>query len=378
MVSLGSCNAARVYLTARLPFRSTPAIHALPSRGRLRAVPSNQRRECHSPVTNVLPTARDVEAAGERLADWLVDTPVLESPALNELAGTRVLLKAESLQHGGSFKIRGALNRLLQLSYHERAAGVVAFSSGNHAQSVALAAKWLGIRATIVMPSDAPRIKQRTTRRWGAEVVLYDREREDREQIAARIAEQAGAALIPPFDHPDVIAGQGTAALELTRAVRARRLKLDALYVPCSGGGLVAGSALAIEPTFASCAIYAVEPERYDDTRRSLAAGERRMLQTQPSTICDALRAPTPGAITFAINRRRLAGVVTVDDSQVLRAMAVAARDLKVVIEPSGATGLAAALLESQRGRDCIGVILSGGNVDPEMLTSALSAYPDV
>jgi len=344
----------------------------------VQAAPSNQSRECSSPMTNVLPTVEDVEAADERLSDWLVDTPVLESELLNQRAGTRILLKAECLQHGGSFKIRGALNRLLQLSYEERSTGVVAFSSGNHAQSVARAAKWLGIRATIVMPADAPKIKLQGTRRWGAQVVLYDRDSEDRERIAVRIAEEAGAALIPPFDHPHVIAGQGTAALELTRTARARKLTLDAVYVPCSGGGLAAGSVLAIEPAFPSCAVYAVEPQMYDDTRQSLAAGERRMLETHPSTICDALRAPTPGAITFAINRSRLAGVVTVDDAQVLQAMAAAARDLKLVVEPSGAVGLAAALQESQRGRGCIGVILSGGNVDPEMLTSALLAYPDV
>ena len=329
-------------------------------------------------MTNVLPTAQDIDAAYERLCDWLVDTPVLESELLNQRAGTRVLLKAECLQHAGSFKIRGALNRLLQLSFAERSVGVVAFSSGNHAQSVALAARWLGIRATVVMPADAPKIKQLSARGWGAEVVLYDREREDRERIAIRIAEQRGAALIPPFDHPHVIAGQGTVALELAREARARKLTLDALYVPCSGGGLVAGSALAIEPLFDACAVYAVEPEAYNDTQRSLAAGERRMLEARAVTICDALRAPTPGAITFAINRRQLAGAVTVNDAQVLHAMSLAARQLKVVLEPSGAAGLAAVLKESQRGRKCVGVVLSGGNVDPDMLTSALTTYPDV
>ena len=328
-------------------------------------------------MLNVLPTAQDVEAAQERLRDWLIQTPVLESELVNERVGARVLLKVESLQHGGSFKLRGALNRLLQLSSDERDAGIVAFSSGNHAQSVALAAKWLGINATIVMPRDAPRIKQHRAAAWGAQLVLYDREREDREQIAVRIAEQHGAALIPPFDHPDVIAGQGTVGAELARAAYTRKVKLDALYVPCSGGGLAAGTALAIEPFFPDCEIYAVEPEGYDDLEQSLAAGERRMLHAQPPTLCDALRAPTPGAITFAINRRRLAGAVTVGDSGVLRAMAIAARDLKLVLEPSGAAGLAAVLEQPQRGRRCVGVILSGGNVDPEIVARALSAYPD-
>jgi threonine dehydratase len=329
-------------------------------------------------MTNVLPTAQDVEAAHERLRDWVVETPVLESALLNQRAGTRVLLKVESLQHSGSFKIRGALNRLLLLSFAERNAGIVAFSSGNHAQAVALAAKWLGIGATIVMPADAPKIKERRTRAWGAEVVLYDRERDDRERIAVEIAERRGAALIPPFDQPDVIAGQGTVGLELGRTTLARKIDaLDALYVPCSGGGLAAGSALAIKSIFAACAVYAVEPEACSDTRLSLEHGERRVLEKPGKTICDALGAPTPGAITFAINRRELAGAVSVTDDEVLRAMAIAVRDLKLVLEPSGATALAAVLKESHAGRDCVGVILSGGNVDPAMLARALATYGD-
>ncbi len=324
-------------------------------------------------MINVLPTVADVADAYVRLRDWVVETPVLESEALNRRIGTRVLFKAECLQHAGSFKIRGALNRILQLSHAERSAGVVAFSSGNHAQAVALAAQWLGISATIVMPADAPQTKLAGTRSYGAEVVLYDRERENREQIASDIATQRGAALVPPFDHAQVVAGQGTAALELGRTVRARHAELDALYVPCSGGGLVAGSALAIKSMFASCAVYAVEPEGYTDTAESLAAGERRMLAAHPPTICDGLRAPVQGAITFAINRRELAGAVAVDDATVREAMALAAEHLKVVVEPSGAAALAALLRHPPRERKCVGVILSGGNVDPQMLTSALA-----
>jgi threonine dehydratase len=288
-----------------------------------------------------------------------------------------VLLKAECLQHGGSFKIRGALNRILQLSHDERTAGIVAFSSGNHAQAVALASKWLGIRATIVMPADAPKTKQLATRGWGAEVVLYDREREDREALAARIAEQRGVAVVPPFDHPHVIAGQGTVALELAEAAHARNATLSALYVPCSGGGLAAGSALAIGQVFGDCEIFAVEPATCADTARSLEQGERRIIEGPSDTICDALRAPTPGAITFAVNRGRLAGAVAVDDDEVLHAMAVAAKYLKLVVEPSGAVALAAVLKESQRDRDSVGVILSGGNVDAEILIRALTAYAD-
>jgi threonine dehydratase len=326
-------------------------------------------------MNDVLPTIADVADAYVRLRDWLVDTPVLESAALNRLIGARVLLKAECLQHSGSFKIRGAMNRLLRLHFDERSAGVVAFSSGNHAQAVALAAHWLGIRATVVMPADAPKAKLDGTRAWGAEVVLYDRERENREQIASALAAERGAALVPPFDHPHVIAGQGTAALELGRAARGRRATIEALYVPCSGGGLVAGSALAIKSVFPECAVYAVEPQGYADTAQSLAAGERRMLAARGSpTICDGLRAPTPGAITFAINRRELAGALAVDDRQVRAAMALAAEHLKVVVEPSGAAALAAVLAAPPRARRCIGVILSGGNVDAELLISALRA----
>jgi threonine dehydratase len=327
-------------------------------------------------MQNVLPTAADVADAHLRLRDWLVETPVLESESLSRRLGTRVLFKAECLQRGGSFKIRGALNRMLQLSHAERSAGVVAFSSGNHARAVALAATWLGARATIVMPSDAPRTKLDATRELGAEVVLYDRERDDREAIAARLATERGATLVPPFDHPHVIAGQGTAALELGRALAGRHTTLDALYVPCGGGGLVAGSALALRSIFADCAVYAVEPVGYADHADSLAAGERRMLRSHPATLCDGLRAPAPGAITFVINKRELAGAVAVDDEAVLEAMALAAEHLKLVVEPSGAAALAALLRDPPRGRRCVGVILSGGNVDPELLSNALTSRP--
>jgi threonine dehydratase len=237
---------------------------------------------------------------------------------------------------------------------------------------VALASHWLGVRSTIVMPSDAPRVKQEGTRSWGADVVLYDREREDREQLAAHIAMEKGAALVPPFDHPHIIAGQGTAGLELGRSARSRGVTLDAVYVPCSGGGLAAGTALAVKSDFPACAVYAVEPEGYTDTAASLEAGERRMLASSAPTLCDGLRAPAPGAITFAINRRELAGAVAVDDAEVQRAMALAVEHLKVVLEPSGAAALAAALRAPAEERRCVGVVLSGGNVDPRLLASVL------
>jgi threonine dehydratase len=326
-------------------------------------------------VTFVLPSAADVEESALRLREWLNPTPTLESERLNERLGRRVLVKAECLQQGGSFKIRGALNRLLNLSHAERRLGVVAFSSGNHAQAVALAGRWLRVPVTIVMPRDAPRVKVEATRAWGAEIVEYDREREDRECIAARIAEERGAALVPPFDHPDVVAGQGTVGLELAEAARSRGLELGAVYVPCGGGGLIAGSALAIARRFQTCRVLAVEPDAYDDTCRSLASGERQMVVGHAATICDGLMAPTPGAITFAINKTVLAGGVTVSDEQVRHAMAFALRHLKIVLEPSGAVALAAALESEPGDVQCIGVVASGGNVDPELLCAAAAEF---
>src|SRR6187549_94826 len=326
-------------------------------------------------MTNVLPTVADVIDAGARLRGWVVETPVLESEAINARVGTRVLFKVECLQHTGSFKIRGALNRLLQLNSDERAAGVVAFSSGNHAQAVALAARWLKVPATIVMPADAPKVKVERTREHGAEIVLYDRAREDREAIATRIAERRGAAIVPPFDHPHIVAGQGTLALELARTARARHLSLDAFYAPCSGGGLVSGCALALKATWPSCAVYAVEPRGFEDLAASLAAGERRTVAPGANTLCDGLRAPTTGAITFAILKRELAGALAVDDAQIRAAMALAAEHLKVIVEPSGAAALAAVLFAEPRPIGaCIAVVLSGANVDAELLAEVLHA----
>ncbi len=324
-----------------------------------------------------LPTVRDIEDAAARISDWLIDTPVLEHDVLNRRASCRVLVKAESLQHTGTFKIRGALNRLLMLSHDEREAGVVAFSSGNHAQGVAMAAQWLGMPATIVMPEDAPKIKQLNTRMLGADVVLYDRAREDREQIAADIAAQRGAALTPAFDHPDVIAGQGTVGLELAEFALRRRMRLEGVFVPCGGGGLIAGSGLSIKTAFPDAELFAVEPEAYDDTKRSLEAGSRQVVLGHPKTSCDALMAPTPGAITFALNRAQLAGAVTVTDEQAAHAMAFATRYLKLVLEPSGAVALAAVLSGAAQDYDCVGIVLSGGNVDLQPYVDALNAFPD-
>lgn len=328
-------------------------------------------------MTDTLPTADDVREASTRLRCRIMPTPVLESAELNRRAGCRVLIKAESLQHGGSFKIRGALNGLLSLSQSERRAGVVTFSSGNHAQGIALAARWLGVQATIVMPRDAPRIKRLGTEQAGARVVLYDRYSEDRERIGADLAARSGALLLPPFDHPDIIAGQGTVGLEIARFARDSGVRLEALYSPCGGGGLIAGCALAMETIFPECDLFAVEPEGYAETKRSLESGRRQRVRGHPPTLCDALMAPTPGAVTFAINRRRLAGGLEVSDVQAARGVAFAARYLKLVLEPSGAIALAALLDGAAADRECVAVVLSGANVDPERLCEIIADHPD-
>jgi threonine dehydratase len=328
-------------------------------------------------MQNIIPTVEDVVAASQRLSDWLVDTPVLESQVLNHRLGVRVLVKAECLQHAGSFKIRGALNRMLQLSHAERQSGVVAYSSGNHAQAVALAAKWLGVPAAVVMPADAPETKQEQTRRFGAEVVVYDRYRDDREKIAAELAAARGAALVPPFDHADVVAGQGTVGLELAAAAKARNVELGEVYIPCSGAGLLAGCALALRAVYPNCALHAVEPEGYDDMAQSLAAGVRRRIVASRRTLCDGLQATTPGAIPFAICKDLRVAADTVSDLQVLRAIAFAADHFKLVVEPSGAAALAAVLAMPHRPTQAIGLILTGGNVDRGVLLRALAEPPD-
>jgi threonine dehydratase len=317
-----------------------------------------------------LPTFADVEAAAERLRGIAVRTPLLESEALNERGGGRVLLKAECLQRTGSFKFRGAYNTISQID----ASAVVAYSSGNHAQGVAAAARLLGKAATIVMPADAPAIKVENTRAYGAEVRLYDRQRESREEIGAEIAARTGAALIKPYDDPRIIAGQGTAGLELARQVRDQGAAADLGLVPCGGGGLIAGCAIALTKAFPDIAIYAVEPDGLDDTRRSLAAGQRIANAPGATSICDSLLLPTPGELTFALNRQLLAGGLTVSDDEVRSAIAFAFRHLKLALEPGGAVALAAVL--SRRlpleGRT-VAVVLSGGNVDPVLFAAAIT-----
>jgi threonine dehydratase len=311
-------------------------------------------------------TIADIEAAAGRLRDVAVTTPLIRCPALDELVGGRVLLKAECLQRTGSFKIRGAYNLMSQLTDEQKAKGVVAFSSGNHAQGVAAAGSLLGIRTAIVMPEDAPGAKIENTRKLGGETILYDRYTGDREQIARSLAEERGAVLVPSYDHADIIAGQGTVGLEIMQQCAAD--VPQQMLVSCSGGGLIAGCAVAAHAAAPDMAIFAVEPAGMDDTARSLQAGERVSNDPAMRNMCDALQAATPGKMTFDINRNELAGGVTVTDDEVAAAMRFAFRELKLVIEPGGAVALAAVLT----GRvDCKGkitaLVLSGGNVDVEL-----------
>jgi len=268
-----------------------------------------------------LPTYADVEAAAERLAGIARRTPLLESDLLNERIGGRLLVKAEPLQRTGSFKFRGAYNAISNVIDRDGKRPVVAFSSGNHAQGVALAAKLLGVPATIVMPSDAPLIKQRNTEAYGAELRLLDRYRDSREEIGAEIAASSGAALIKPYDDPDVIAGQGTVGLEIIEQANDLGASPDAVLTCCGGGGLTAGCALVLKEDNADYPIYTVEPEAYDDTKLSLEAGERRAIEPGTPALCDALLAPTPGEITFGVNKSRIAGGLTISDEDALNAM---------------------------------------------------------
>lgn len=315
----------------------------------------------------------DIEAAAARLAGEAVVTPLIESLALNERLGGRVLLKPETLQLGGAFKFRGAYNRISQLTDEERQRGVVAFSSGNHAQGVALAARRVGTSALIVMPTDAPRLKIESTKAYGAEVRLYDRYTEDREAIARAIAAERGSVVVPSYDDVHIIAGQGTVGLELARQTD----ELDVLLCPVGGGGLIAGTSTAVLQHYPNARIYGVEPADFDDTRRSLESGRREHIDPAARSICDALQSPSPGEITFEINRRNLTGVLTVTDAEVAEAMRYAFATLKLVVEPGGAVALAAALAgKLDLAARTTAIVLSGGNVDPELYASITSGAP--
>lgn len=323
----------------------------------------------------ILPDIDDVRAAAVRLRGEAITTPLLSSPIVDARLGGRLLIKAECLQRTGSFKFRGAYNALVQLDAQRRQAGGIAYSSGNHAQGVAAAAQCLGMPATIVMPADAPAIKVANTRAYGAEIVFYDRYTESREEIAQRIARDRGAELLPPYDDVRIIAGQGTVGLEIAMEAQARDLTLDAVVASCSGGGLVTGCALAVKAMNPQTLVYAAEPQGLDDMRRSLESGTHVANDPAARSICDALLAPTPGVLTFALAQRLLAGSIAVSDDSVRTAMAVAFEDYKLVVEPGGAAALAAVLSGKLdiKGKT-IAVVASGGNVDRGLFKAALEA----
>ncbi|WP_439814178.1 threonine ammonia-lyase [Zavarzinia sp. CC-PAN008] len=313
-------------------------------------------------------TIDDVRDAQRLLAPVAVRTPLLENAVLNARAGRRVLLKAEGLQHTGSFKFRGAYNRLARIPEAQRSAGVVAWSSGNHAQGVAAAARLLGMPATIVMPADAPAIKRRNTEALGAVVVPYDRATEDREAIATALATARGAVLVPSYDDPFIMAGQGTAGLEILEQARDQGARVGQVLIPCGGGGLSSGIATAVKDGDPTIQIFPVEPAAFDDTARSLASGRREQVVPGGTSICDALMSPSPGALTFPILQALSAGGLTVTDDQVRDAVRFAFEVLKLVVEPGGAVALATVLAGTapSSAADTI-VVLSGANIDPAL-----------
>ncbi|MFO1157688.1 MAG: threonine/serine dehydratase [Reyranellaceae bacterium] len=319
------------------------------------------------------PTFADVQAAARRLDGIALRTPLLENARVNAALGGRLFLKAECLQRTGSFKLRGAYNFLSQMSADERAKGVVGWSSGNHAQGLAEAARLMKTKATIVMPADAPALKVANTRASGAEIVLYDRVNDSREAIGSDIASRTGATIVPPYDHPWILTGQGTAGLEVVEQAKAAGVTLDAVAAPCSGGGLSTGIALAVKGSSPTTSVHAGEPAGFDDLARSLAAGTKQTNAKLSGSICDALLAPTPGDVTFPIARKLLSPGLVVTDEEVLDAMELAFREFKLVVEPGGAVALAAALTGKLpvKGR-AVAVVCSGGNVDHETFRRAL------
>ena len=324
--------------------------------------------------TTILPTAADIDAAAKRLAGIAVRTPLINAAVLDDLLGARVFLKAETLQRTGSFKFRGAYNKISSILPEKRAAGVVAYSSGNHAQGVAAAAKLLGMRATIVMPSDAPRAKRLRTEALGAEVIGYDRNTEDRAAIAMKLVNERGATLVPPYDDPLIIAGQGTIGLEIVEQLAERGLKPEIVVVGASGGGLAAGISLGVKSRIATAKFYTAEPDGFDDTARSFVSGKREANARMSGTICDALMTATPGELTFPITSKLIGQGISATDAEVGRAVRYAFEELKLVVEPGGAIGLAALLAGKVdiKGKVVVGV-LSGGNVDTELFARLIA-----
>ena len=316
----------------------------------------------------------DIRAAAARIAGQAVRTPLLESPRLNDRLGGRLLVKAECLQRTGSFKFRGAYNTLSAMDPGVRARGVLAYSSGNHAQGVALAAKMFGVSATIVMPSDAPELKKRNTAEYGADVVLYDRFGESREEIGERLTAERGLTLVKPFDQVSVIAGQGTIGLEIDAQAGEFGAQPDLAVCPAGGGGLISGISVSLKHAFPAIDIHPAEPEGFDDWKRSLETGQRQSADPEARSICDAILTPTPGELPFEIGRRNLARGLVVSDREALEAMRTAFLELKIVGEPGGVAGLAAILSGHVdiAGRTAVAIV-SGGNVDPSVFQKALS-----
>jgi threonine dehydratase len=325
----------------------------------------------------MIPVFADVQAAAERIAPFAVRTPLVESAALNARCGGRVFLKLELLQRTGSFKFRGACNRLATIPEKQRANGVVAFSSGNHAQGVAAAARLFGMPAVIVMPTDAPRPKIEGTRALGARVVEYDRVREDREAIAARIQNENGAVLVKPFDDAGVIAGQGTVGLEIAEDVRRLGITLDAVLSPCSGGGLISGVALALKGSGFEAPVHSVEPENFDSMKRSLAARAFACAPGGALSIADALMSPVPGRIVFDLAKDLLGPGFAVSDVELERAVSFSAQSLKLLVEPGGAAAIAALLAGrlTVHGKS-VALVVSGGNAEFATVAAAVARHP--
>lgn len=330
----------------------------------------------HSPAAIKLPTAADVEDAARALKGVAVRTPLLRCDPLDEISGGKVFLKPEMLQRTGSFKFRGAYNRISRLTAEEKKGGIVAYSSGNHAQGVALAAKLVGVKAAIIMPRDAPKMKQERTKGHGAEVILYDRATEDRDAIGRKLAAERGAVVVPPFDDFHVIAGQGTIGLEIADDLAALDLAPDIVTMPASGGGLAAGISLSIKARHPQARIVTAEPELFDDHARSFKSGKREKNERVTGSICDALLMADPGKLTFEITRELSGEGVSASDEEVLSAMAFAFRELKLVVEPGGAVALAAILSRKIDVKGKVAVaVLSGGNADPDVFARAITAY---
>jgi len=318
-------------------------------------------------------TADGVRRAAERIKGHAIRTPLIENKFLNDAVDGRVLVKAEPLQVGGSFKFRGAFNLVSQLTASERERGVLAWSSGNHAQGIARAARHFGTQATIIMPKDTPALKVEQVRAFGAEIIFYDRYSEDREAIAKPIVEKTGMVLAPSFDHPDIIEGQGTLGMEVVEDARAMDVDLDAFIVCCGGGGLTSGCATIIDDMSPNTQTWISEPEGFDDTWLSIQKGERVSIDITQRTICDAIATPTPGRLTFPIMQKLVRGGVNVTEAEVGQAMIFAFKYLKVVAEPGGAVALAAILSGKFDGKGkTTAITISGGNVDPALYAEIL------